>query len=85
NTNVPASSMLPQGSTPSPWSIMMRLAAQLVVMSQLGALGTTIDVTVPFLGNVHGTAGLFATPLLLTALSIAVLFVGGRFVAKRKP
>ncbi|WP_284977013.1 hypothetical protein [Arthrobacter sp. efr-133-TYG-104] len=85
NTNVPASSMLPQGSTPSPWSIMVQLAAQLVVMSQLGALGTTIDVTVPFLGNVHGTAGLFATPLLLTALSIAVLFVGGRFVAKRKP
>ncbi|MGO4237948.1 hypothetical protein [Pseudarthrobacter sp. YAF2] len=76
--------MLPSGgSTPSPWSLMGQLAVQLVVMSQLGALGSSIDATIPFMGNVHGSASFFALPLLLTAVSIAVLFLGGRFAAKR--
>ncbi|MET3810435.1 hypothetical protein [Arthrobacter sp. UYEF3] len=83
NAEVPASSMLPSGTVPSPWSLVGQLAVQLVVLSQLGALGSSIDATIPFMGNVHGSASFFAVPLLLTAASIAVLFLGGRFAAKR--
>ncbi|MFF1880332.1 hypothetical protein ACFVVC_02520 [Pseudarthrobacter sp. NPDC058196] len=84
NTELPSNSMLPSGGTmPSPWSLMGQLAVQVVVMSQLGALGSSIDATIPFMGNVHGSASFFAVPLLLTAVSIAVLFLGGRFAAKR--
>ncbi|WP_457950787.1 YrzE family protein [Pseudarthrobacter sp. alpha12b] len=76
--------MLPSGdSMPSPWSLVGQMAIQLVVMSQLGALGSSIDATIPFMGNVHGSASFFAVPLLLTAVSIAVLFLGGRYAAKR--
>jgi hypothetical protein len=84
NTEIPSNSMLPSGgSMPSPWSVMGQLAVQLVVMSQLGAPGSSIDATIPFMGNVHGSASFFAVPLLLTAVSIAVLFLGGRYAAKR--
>ncbi|MDQ0824805.1 hypothetical protein QFZ60_000978 [Arthrobacter sp. B2I5] len=84
NTEIPSSSMLPSGgSMPSPWSLMGQLAVQLVVMSQLGALGSSIDATIPFMGNVHGSASFFAVPLLLTAVSMAVLFLCGRYAAKR--
>lgn len=84
NTEIPSNSVLPSGdSMPSPWSLVGQLATQLVVMSQLGALGSSVDVTIPFMGNVHGSASIFAVPLLLTAVSIAVLYVGGRYAAKR--
>ncbi|MDQ0922716.1 hypothetical protein QF038_001224 [Pseudarthrobacter sp. W1I19] len=84
NTEIPSNSVLPSGDAmPSPWSLVGQLAIQLVVMSQLGALGSSIDATIPFMGNVHGSASFFAVPLLLTAVSIAVLFLGGRYAAKR--
>lgn len=84
NTEIPSNSMLPSGgSIPSPWSLMGQLAVQLVVMSQLGAPGSSIDATIPFMGNLHGSASFFAVPLLLTAVSIAVLVLGGRYAAKR--
>ncbi len=84
NTELPSNSMLPSESPmPSPWSLIGQLAVQLVVMSQLGALGSSIDATIPFMGNVHGSASVFAVPLLLTAVSIAVLYFGGRYAAKR--
>lgn len=84
NTELPSNSMLPSGSSmPSPWSLVGQLAIQLVVMSQLGALGSSIDATIPFMGNVHGSASFFAVPLLLTAISIAALYFGGRYAAKR--
>ena len=84
NTELPSNSMLPSGSSmPSPWSLIGQLAVQLVVMSQLGALGSSIDATIPFMGNVHGSASVFAVPLLLTAVSIAALYFGGRYAAKR--
>jgi hypothetical protein len=84
NTEIPSNSMLPNGdSMPSPWSLVGQLAIQLVVMSQLGALGSNIDATIPFMGNVHGSASFFAVPLLLTAVSVTVLYLGGRYAAKR--
>lgn len=84
NTEIPSNSVLPSGDAmPSPWSLVGQLAIQLVVMSQLGALGSSIDAAIPFMGNVHGSASFFAVPLLLTAVSIAVLFLGGRYAAKR--
>jgi hypothetical protein len=83
STEVPSNSLLPSGAVPSPWSLVGQLAVQLVVMSQFGALGSSIDATIPFMGTLHGSASLFAVPLLLTAVSIVVLFLGGRFAAKR--
>ncbi|MBT2534490.1 hypothetical protein J7E83_20635 [Arthrobacter sp. ISL-48] len=83
SAEVPSSSVLPSGTVPSPWSLVGQLAVQLVVMSQFGALGSSIDATIPFIGNVHGSASVFAVPLLLTAVSIVVLFLGGRSAAKR--
>ncbi|MEV7660895.1 hypothetical protein [Paenarthrobacter sp. NPDC089316] len=84
NTEIPSNSMVSGDSTmPSLWSLMGQLAVQLVVMSQLGALGSSIDATIPFIGSVHGSASFFAVPLLLTAISGAVLFFAARFSAKR--
>lgn len=83
STEVPSSPILPSGAVPSPWSLIGQLAVQLVVMSQLGALGSSIDATIPFMGNFHGSASVFAVPLLLTAVSIVLLFVGGRFAETR--
>ena len=84
NTELPSSSVLPNGgAVPSPWSLVGQLAVQLVVMGQLGALGSSIDATIPFMGNVHGSASFFAVPLLLTAVPIVALFLGGRYAAKR--
>ncbi|GAA2848655.1 hypothetical protein [Paenarthrobacter ilicis] len=86
NTDLPSSPMVSGGNSsgmPSPWSLMGQLAVQLVVMSQLGALGTSIDATIPFVGSVQGSASFFAVPLLLTAISVAVLFVAARIAAKR--
>lgn len=86
NTDLPSNSMVSGGnssSMPSPWSLMGQLAVQLVVMSQLGALGTSIDATFPLVGSVQGSASFFAVPLLLTAISVAVLFLAARIAAKR--
>ncbi len=84
NTEIPSNSMVSGDSTmPSPWSLLGQFAVQLVVMSQLGALGSSIDATIPFVGSVHGSASFFAVPLLLTAISVAVLFFAARFAARR--
>ncbi|MGO4434769.1 hypothetical protein AB4Y88_16180, partial [Paenarthrobacter sp. RAF9] len=86
NTDLPSNSMVSGGnssSMPSPWSLIGQLAIQLVVMGQFGALGTSIDATIPFVGSVQGSASFFAVPLLLTAISVAVLFFAARFAAKR--
>jgi hypothetical protein len=83
SAEIPSSSMFPSGTAPSLWSVVVQLAVQLVVMSQLGVLGTSVDATIPLLGNVHGSANLFAVPLLLTALSVVILFLGGRIAARR--
>ena len=86
NTDLPSNSMVSGGnssSMPSPWSLMGQLAVQVVVMSQLGALGTSIDATIPLVGSVKGSASFFAVPLLLTAISVAVLFLAARIAAKR--
>ncbi|WP_284983112.1 hypothetical protein [Arthrobacter sp. efr-133-TYG-118] len=82
---LPSNLPVPAGTVPSPWQIFFQLAVQLVAMSQFGALGTSVEASVPFLGTVHGSGSVFAVPLLLTAVAAAVCFFGGRRAGNRRP
>ncbi|MDP5228119.1 MULTISPECIES: hypothetical protein [Arthrobacter] len=75
---------LPREVTPSPWQWLFQLAAQLVAMSQFGALGTSAEVTAPFVGSVHGSASVFALPLLLTVVSLGLCFAASRWTARHR-
>jgi hypothetical protein len=78
STALPSNPMIPADVKQSPWSMVAQLAVQLVAMGFFGAPGLTVKASIPFLGNIDGSGGVFAVPLILTAISAALLYLGAR-------
>ncbi len=85
SADLPSNPMIPAGVKQSPWSMVAQLAVQLVAMGFFGAPGFTVKASIPFLGNIDGSGGGFAVPLILTAISAALLFFGARLAGNRVP
>lgn len=83
STDLPSNPMIPSDVKQSPWSMVAQLGVQLVAMGFFGAPGLSVKASVPFLGNIDGSGGGFAAPLILTAISFALLFLGARLVKNR--
>jgi hypothetical protein len=83
STALPSNPMIPADVKQSPWSMVAQLAVQLVAMGFFGAPGLTVKASIPFLGNIDGSGGVFAVPLILTAISAALLYLGARLARNR--
>jgi len=76
---------LPDPGSLNPGAVMGQLAAQLVAMTHLGALSTSIEGTIPLLGAFRGDFTAYFVPIGILAVSILSLYSASRIAERKLP